>query len=188
MKNTLTILTAITVLATTSFLSAEPDKPMPNSEIKVELAPFFAISKVKGHGEDKASEGAKGNEQHDVKSATEKAEEAVPAAPAKKWLVPAAMSVHVRNLEKSIASFESEKAADHAALAISIDKDLKQMIASCTMAGEAHETLHDWLAPFLELATEYANATELAVQKEKIVAMRGAFSTFHEKFELSPAP
>lgn len=51
-----------------------------------------------------------------------------------------------------------------------------------------HHTDHSQQKQALELATEHASATELSVQKEKIAAMRGAFSTFHEKFELSPTP
>lgn len=106
----------------------------------------------------------------------------------KKWPVPPVMTSHIQKLEKDLAGFENKTPGDHAELAKRIKENLKQLISSCTMEGEAHNALHEWLMPFRELAKQHAESSDPAVQIEKIREMRRAFRAFHEQFEPAPQP
>lgn len=114
------------------------------------------------------------------------AEKAAPAVP--KWPIPAAMMAHLTSLEKDINAFSSIAAEDHANLAKRIDKQTDELISSCTMDGEAHNALHEWLMPFLELAQQHAESADPAIQQEKVLEMRRAFTAFHKRFEPAPQP
>jgi hypothetical protein len=57
------------------------------------------------------------------------------------------------------------------------------MISSCTMHGKAHDALHDWLMPFLQLNKEYAAAPDDVTQSAKFEKIKDSLSTFHERFE-----
>jgi hypothetical protein len=57
------------------------------------------------------------------------------------------------------------------------------VIATCTMEGKAHDALHEWLMPFLQLNKEYAAATDEADKAAKFKAIQESLAVFHERFE-----
>lgn len=93
------------------------------------------------------------------------------------------MMVHMRGLEQDVKAFEASVEKDHAALAAKIDGHTKQVIASCTMEGKAHDALHEWLMPFLQLNKEYAAAPDDATKDAKFKAIQDSLALFHERFE-----
>jgi hypothetical protein len=100
-----------------------------------------------------------------------------------KWPMPEAMMKHIRNLEQDVSALESSAEKDHAGLATQIDEHTKQLITSCTMDGEAHDALHDWLMPFLRLNKEYAAAPDAVSKSAKFTAIQESLAAFHERFE-----
>jgi hypothetical protein len=113
----------------------------------------------------------------------------VSAKPAKqsgkpaKWVVPEPMMQHIRNLEQDVRVLESSAEKDHAALAVKIGGHTKQLISSCTMDGKAHDALHDWLMPFLQLNKDYAAAPDTEAQAARFKEIQDSLAVFHEKFE-----
>ena len=91
--------------------------------------------------------------------------------------------VHMRNLEQDVKAFEASDEKDHAALAAKIDGHTQQVIASCTMEGKAHDALHEWLMPFLQLNKEYAAATDDDAKSAKFKANQDSLAAFHERFD-----
>jgi hypothetical protein len=51
------------------------------------------------------------------------------------------------------------------------------------MDGKAHDALHDWLMPFLQLNKEYAAAPDAATQSGKFKEIQDSLAAFHERFE-----
>ncbi len=100
-----------------------------------------------------------------------------------KWAMPEAMMSHMRLLEQDVLAFESSDEKDHAALAAKIDGHTKQVISSCTMEGKAHDALHGWLMPFLQLNKDYASAPDDATRAAKLKEIRESLEVFHERFE-----
>ena len=97
--------------------------------------------------------------------------------------MPEDMMNHMRNLEQDVRAMDALPQKDHAALAAKIDAHTKQLIASCTMDGKAHDALHDWLMPFLKLNKEYAAATEEETRSAKFMQIKELLAVFHERFE-----
>ncbi len=100
-----------------------------------------------------------------------------------KWTMPDAMMQHVRILEADVRSFESSENKDHAELSAKIEKHTQQLIADCTMEGEGHAALHDWLMPFLQLNKDYATAPDAATRSARFEEIQDALARFHERFE-----
>lgn len=127
------------------------------------------------------------SKQEDVKSdrddteisTTTKIESGKPA----KWAMPEPMMQHMRNLEQDVRTLESSDEKDHATLAAKISEHTKQLISSCTMDGKAHDTLHDWLMPFLQLNKDYAAAPDAATQTAKFKEIQDSLEVFHDRFE-----
>ena len=105
-----------------------------------------------------------------------------PGKPAK-WAMPEPMMQHMRNLEQDVRALESSAEQDHAALAAKIDGHTTQLISSCTMDGKAHDTLHDWLMPFLQLNKDYTAAPDAATKSAKFKEIQDSLASFHERFE-----
>lgn len=90
---------------------------------------------------------------------------------------------HMRHLEKDVRTLESSAEKDHAALAAKIGGHTKQLISSCTMDGKAHDALHDWLMPFLQLNKAYATAPDADTKSAKFKEIQDSLAAFHERFE-----
>jgi uncharacterized protein YggU (UPF0235/DUF167 family) len=101
--------------------------------------------------------------------------------------MPEAMMKHMRNLELDVRTVESSAEKDHAVLATKIDEHTKQLISSCTMDGKAHEALHDWLMPFLQLNKDYAAAPDAATKSAKFKEIQDSLAAFNERFDQATA-
>lgn len=122
-------------------------------------------------------------EQEDAKTESDTTEVAMESGIAGKWVMPESMMQHIRDLERDVSALESSTEKDHAALAAKIDGHTKRLISSCTMEGEAHDTLHDWLMPFLQLNKDYAAAPDAAAKSAKYKEIRDSLAAFHQRFE-----
>lgn len=90
---------------------------------------------------------------------------------------------HIRNLEKDVDALEASEEKDHAGLAAKIDGHTRQLISECTMEGESHEALHDWLMPFLQLNKDYAAAPGTTAKSAKLEEIQDSLAAFRERFE-----
>lgn len=100
-----------------------------------------------------------------------------------KWAMPESMMQHMRNLEQDVRALESSAEKDHAALAAKIDEHTTHLISSCTMDGKAHDALHNWLMPFLQLNKGYAAAPDAETKSGKFKEIQDSLNVFHDRFE-----
>jgi len=108
---------------------------------------------------------------------------ATDSAKSAKWTIPEPMMQHMRNLEQDVRTLESSSEKDHTALAVKLDEHTTKLISSCTMDGKAHNALHDWLMPFLQLNKDYAAAPDAATRLVKFKEIQDSLAVFHEHFE-----
>lgn len=101
----------------------------------------------------------------------------------KKWKVVESMLVYIRNMEAGVNDFEDNSERDYPRLAKSIDENIRELTSNCTMEGQAHDELHKWLVPFIELSEEFDVATELADQERIYNEFKASFEVFHTYFE-----
>ncbi len=97
-----------------------------------------------------------------------------------KWKVVENMSGYIRNMEKAVNEFEGE---DYPTLAKTIDENIRELTANCTMEGQAHDELHKWLLPFIELSEKFDVATELEEQEKIYQEFKASFKTYNTYFE-----
>ena len=106
-------------------------------------------------------------------------DEAIQLNNGEKWKVDENMMVYIRNMEKEVASFETEKSENYKNLANHLKKNIDQLTGNCTMKGQAHDELHKWLLPFIDLVDAFSkdNSTEhfIKIQQE--------FTTFNTYFQ-----
>jgi len=100
-----------------------------------------------------------------------------------KWIVVETMLVYIRNMEKAVNSFDGKESKDYTALAKTIDENLTELTSKCTMDGQAHDELHKWLVPFIELSEQFDKATELVEQEKIYTEFKTSFVEFNTYFE-----
>ena len=93
------------------------------------------------------------------------------------------MLVHIRNMENDINSFKNTSNSDYKELAKKLQSNLDLLTSNCTMKGQAHDELHKWLLPYIDLVNVFSKTTnkqELVVQFKKI---QSSFLTFNQYFQ-----
>lgn len=103
-----------------------------------------------------------------------------------KWKVAERMIAYIRIMETEIRHFSERKPTglnDYVRLGVSLQKNIDSLTSNCTMTGKAHDELHKWLLPYLEMVDELnksKNETEAAKSFSNIQA---SFITFNKFFE-----
>lgn len=108
------------------------------------------------------------------------ADEAIQLNNGKKWKVDDAMLVHIRNVEKIVT--DTTGPVNYVAAGDSIAQHLELLTSSCTMTGQAHDELHKWLLPFLDLSEELSEQDGREADST-LNEMKTAFSVFNTYFE-----
>lgn len=100
-----------------------------------------------------------------------------------KWKVVETMAIYIRNMEEAVNEFETLENKDYAVLAKTIDENITELTSKCTMEGQAHDELHKWLVPFIELFEEFDGATELEDQEQLYQEFKASFKTYNTYFK-----
>lgn len=103
-----------------------------------------------------------------------------------KWLVVPEMMAFIKNIENGVIEFSKKEYAtfeDHKKLSKIIDKNLEDLTSNCTMTGQAHDELHKWLLPFLDLASEYAESEYIEDAKASFQKIKQSFKEFNLYFK-----
>ena len=58
-------------------------------------------------------------------------------------------------------------------------ENLDLLTSNCTMKGQAHDELHKWLLPYLDLVTDFSKDKSA----EQFAEIQNAFTTFNQYFE-----
>ncbi len=113
----------------------------------------------------------------------EEENEAIELNNGKKWVVDSKMMIHIREMEKIVVAFNTEEQKDYKELAKKLQSNIDLLTASCTMQGKAHDELHKWLVPFMDMVsvlTDAENDTEAAKQFKNIQASLITFNTYFQ--------
>ncbi|MFA7444735.1 MAG: hypothetical protein WCY89_02225 [Flavobacteriaceae bacterium] len=100
-----------------------------------------------------------------------------------KWQVNDQMKPYVEQGEQMVADYINSAATDYKNLAEQLKEQNSLLIKSCTMTGEAHDELHKWLHPHLDLVKELEaapTAREATVVVEKLQASYTTYSGFFQ--------
>jgi hypothetical protein len=97
----------------------------------------------------------------------------------KKWKVDENMMLHIRNMEKDVILFGKEKEKNHSLLAGKLKANIDLLTSNCTMKGKAHDELHKWLVPYIELVDTFHKEKS----ENQFIEIQHSFKTFNQYFE-----
>jgi hypothetical protein len=95
------------------------------------------------------------------------------------------MVLPIRRMQVRIAEAKTlpVEQRDHAALADSLFVDIDQLVAACDMKGKAHDVLHEWLMPHMQLAQDLERATDPIVADSLLHALALSSDAYALYFE-----
>jgi hypothetical protein len=100
-----------------------------------------------------------------------------------KWKVPEDMMWEIQSQKDKV--FEYQMAADttYIQLGQELDSLCKELVTICTMEGESHNVLHEWLLPHWELIDEINAAANAQDAQSYLDELGTSFETFDIYFE-----
>lgn len=103
-----------------------------------------------------------------------------------KWTVVPDMMKYIRTMESDIKQFAESKKSDlkdFQQLGAALQKNVDLLTSNCTMEGKAHDELHKWLVPYIDLVSKL-NKSENADEAKKVVEeIQTSYQTFNIYFE-----
>lgn len=100
-----------------------------------------------------------------------------------RYRIAPSMLVHLRHLESTINAASPETLMEHRKVAEVLQDDLGKLMASCSMKGEAHDALHNWLVPFMKTVQNYGAKQKPEELTAGLDKLRRAFKDFNTRFE-----
>lgn len=101
----------------------------------------------------------------------------------KKWVVDAPMMENIKAMEDELSKFNGKTDADYNKLSKSLQTHLDELTSKCTMKGLAHDELHKWLLPFIDLVNAFAQSTDMQVRDSQLKEINTSLEVFHHYFE-----
>jgi hypothetical protein len=100
-----------------------------------------------------------------------------------KWKVDANMITHIRNMENDVISFAKVEQKDYKSLAEKLQSNIDLLTSNCTMKGKAHDELHKWLLPYIDLVKELSEAKDETEAEKQFQNIQTSFTTFNQYFQ-----
>ena len=103
-----------------------------------------------------------------------------------KWAVVPDMMKFIRTMESDIQQFSGTQTTDlkeFQKLGAGLQKNIDLLTSNCTMEGKAHDELHKWLVPYIDMVSklnESKNSNEAFTTFEEL---KTSFQTFNQYFE-----
>ncbi len=107
--------------------------------------------------------------------------EAIVLNDGQKWKVVPDMLQIIRNMEADIEAYSDTTGFD--ILSKRLAKNIDSLTSNCTMTGQAHDELHKWLLPFIDLVNESKEEKTATEQAELLVRLKASYELFNTYFE-----
>ena len=100
-----------------------------------------------------------------------------------KWKVDANMIPHIRNMENDVISFAKVEQKDYKSLSEKLQSNIDLLTSNCTMKGKAHDELHKWLLPYIDLVKELSESKDETEALKHFENIQTSFTTFNQYFQ-----
>jgi hypothetical protein len=91
--------------------------------------------------------------------------------------------VHIRNMENDISGFGGGDLKNYAALTEKLLVNVDLLTSNCTMKGQAHDELHKWLLPYIDLVNKLSETKEQSQAEKKFAELQSSYHTFNQYFK-----
>ncbi len=100
-----------------------------------------------------------------------------------KWNVDTNMITHIRNMENDIISFAKVEQKDYKSLSNKLQSNIDLLTSNCTMKGKAHDELHQWLLPYIDLVKELSEVKDETESEKQFQKIENSFIIFNQYFQ-----
>lgn len=100
-----------------------------------------------------------------------------------KWEVNKEMMVHIKNMEFDIEATSSQSSPNYEELRSKLDENIGLLTSNCSMTGKAHDELHKWLLPFIDLVKDLNAADSKEKQQQSFEAIQESMNEFNMYFK-----
>lgn len=103
-----------------------------------------------------------------------------------KWTVVPDMMKYIRTMETDINHFIETKSAelkDFQKLSTSLQKNIDLLTSNCTMEGKAHDELHKWLLPYIDMVDKLNKSKNNDEALRIFEEIKASYKTFNLYFE-----
>jgi hypothetical protein len=111
------------------------------------------------------------------------ADEAIVLNNGERWTVDENMMAHIRSMESEVEDFSGSAVPEYKMLAESLAKKLDLLTSDCTMKGQAHDELHKWLLPFIDLVDVFSKSETEQVAQDNLQEIKASFVEFNKYFQ-----
>mgnify|MGYP000125382713 FL=1 len=109
--------------------------------------------------------------------------EAIELNNGEKWTVDANMLTHIRTMENDVVSYAKVEQKDYKSLSEKLQSNIDLLTSNCTMKGKAHDELHKWLLPYIDLVKEFSEAKDETEASKHFENIQTSFTTFNQYFQ-----
>lgn len=99
-----------------------------------------------------------------------------------KWLVNEEMKPFINDAENILHDYVKSNSTDYKTLAKQLEDKNSGLIKSCTMKGESHDELHNWLHPHIGLIKSLSETTSAEDATLLVSKLEASFKTYHDYF------
>lgn len=100
-----------------------------------------------------------------------------------KWIVVPEMLKSIRAIEIEVKNFEGATKQDFKKYSDRIAELLNELTSNCTMEGDAHDELHKWLIPFIELNDKLIKSNSNDISSEIVTKQKEEIKLFNTYFK-----
>ena len=150
---------------------------------KIILIPAIALFLFScGNASNEKSEDLSEIETHDEHHHDDESE-AIELNNGEKWTVDANMLTHIRTMENDVISFAKVEQKDYKSLSENLQSNIDLLTSNCTMKGKAHDELHKWLLPYIDLVKELSEAEDKIEAEKQFQEIQTSITTFNHYFQ-----
>ena len=135
-----------------------------------------------GYNKTEKSKEPSGTDSHQEQQVNENRED-IELNNGEKWKVDAKMLTHIRNMENIVSLFAKDEPKEFAELSKKLQNNLDLLTSNCTMTGKAHDELHKWLLPYIDMVNELSKARNETESTKHFKKIEYSFVTFNKYFQ-----
>jgi hypothetical protein len=100
-----------------------------------------------------------------------------------KWHVDKAMMLIINEMDQIVINFNGSNTSAYKLLGDTIMSKINLLTSNCTMQGKAHDELHKWLVPFIDLVDELSSVESVKEGEKYYKVLQNEFKRFDVYFE-----
>ncbi len=100
-----------------------------------------------------------------------------------KWKVDEGMMIIVQQIANEVQSFQGNTIEEYQTYSKTLSNLIDELTSNCTMKGQAHDELHKWLVPFIDLSKDLKKSTDIAELTKIDGELKSEIVVFGDYFE-----